>query len=156
MKLFGIGQSDFKMLRLAGTHYMDKSMFIKHVLEDTSQVLLVTRPRRFGKTLNMSMLRYFFDINCKDSKEIFKGLKIMEQGEEYTSKMGQYPVIYLTLKDVNDSTYDKMIMDLKTAALQMYRDHMYLFDEVYDIVHKNLLYIFDDNYPKHNLSHNLF
>ena len=133
MKLFGIGQSDFKMLRLAGTHYIDKSMFIKHVLEDTSQVLLITRPRRFGKTLNMSMLRYFFDINCKDSKEIFKGLKIREQAQEYTSKMGQYPVIYLTLKDVNDSTYEKMIMDLKTAALQMYRDHMYLLesDKIY-------------------------
>ena len=128
MELFGIGESDFKALRALGTYYIDKTMFIKNVIDDKSKVLLITRPRRFGKTLNMSTLRYFFDINNKEGKEIFKGLKIMEQGEEYTSKLGAYPVIYITLKDVNDTTYEKMIMDLKTAVLQMYRNHRYLMD----------------------------
>ncbi|MBR3003215.1 MAG: AAA family ATPase, partial [Clostridia bacterium] len=102
---------------------------IKNIIDSTSSVSLITRPRRFGKTLNMSMLRYYFDINNKqEAEQMFKGLKIMEQGEEYTSKMGAYPVIYITLKDVNDLNYEKMILDLKTAVMDMYRQHRYLMD----------------------------
>ena len=117
----GIGESDFKGLRLRNNYFIDKSMYIKDIIDNQSRVVLVTRPRRFGKTLNMSMLRYFFDCNVKDAKELFKGLKIMEQEEKYTSKLGAYPCIYLTLKDVNDSSYENMILNLKTAILEMYR-----------------------------------
>ena len=82
----------------------------------------------------MSMLRYYFDIKEKNNKELFNGLKIMEQDEYYTSKLGYYPVIYLTLKDVNDINHDKMILDLKTAMINMYKEHMYLLDsnKIYD------------------------
>ena len=124
----GIGESDFKALRKRNNYFIDKTMYIKDIIDNQSKVALITRPRRFGKTLNMSMLRYFFDCNVKDSKELFEGLKIMEQDEKYTSKLGEYPCIYLTLKDVNDSNYEKMILDLKTAVLEMYREHMYLLD----------------------------
>ena len=100
MQGIGIGISDFKMLRLRDNYYIDKTMYIKDIIDNQSGVVLITRPRRFGKTLNMSMLKYYFDRNQKDSKELFQGLKIMSQEEKYTSKLGAYPVIYVTLKDV--------------------------------------------------------
>ena len=134
MQGIGIGISDFKVLRLRNNYFIDKSMYIKDIIDNQSGVVLITRPRRFGKTLNMSMLRYYFDIKEKNNKELFNGLKIMEQEEYYTSKLGYYPVIYLTLKDVNDINHDKMILDLKTAMINMYKEHMYLLDsnKIYD------------------------
>ena len=123
-----IGESDFKMLRVNKCYYIDKTMYIKHIIDNKSKVILVTRPRRFGKTLNMSMLKYYFDNTAKDSKELFEDLKIMNQGEEYTSKLGYYPVIYLTLKDVQDRNYDNMLLDMKTAMMNMYQAHRYLLD----------------------------
>ena len=96
MEGIGIGESDFKMLRLRDYYFIDKSLYIKDIIDNKSKVTLVTRPRRFGKTLNMSMLKYYFDYTSKDNKELFKGLKIMEQEEKYTSKLGAYPCIYMT------------------------------------------------------------
>lgn len=134
MQGIGIGESDFKGLRIRDNYFIDKSLYIKHIIDNQSRVLLITRPRRFGKTLNMSMLRYYFDCNKKDSKELFEGLKIMEQGEKYTSKLGYYPCIYMTLKDVNDRDYNNMILSMKTAVLEAYREHRYLLesDKIYD------------------------
>ena len=128
MQGIGIGISDFKMLRLRDNYFIDKSLYIKDIIDNQSGVVLVTRPRRFGKTLNMSMLRYYFDIKCKDSKELFEGLKIMEQEEKYTSKLGYYPCIYITLKDVQDENYENMLLNLKTAVLDMYQEHRYLLE----------------------------
>ena len=129
----GIGQSDFRALRIRKNYYIDKTMYIKDIIDNEASVILVTRPRRFGKTLNMSMLKYYFDCTKKDSKEIFEGLKIMEQDEKYTSKLGYYPCIYLTLKDVNESTYENMILNMKTAIADMYQEHRYLLesDKIY-------------------------
>ena len=82
----------------------------------------------------MSMLRYYFDCNAKDTKNLFDGLKIMEQDEKYTSKQGYYPVIYMTLKDVADTSYENMLLDMKTAVLEVYRQHRYLLEseKIYD------------------------
>ena len=124
----GIGISDFRALRLRKNYFIDKSMYIKDIIDNQAGVVLITRPRRFGKTLNMSMLRYFFDCDVKNSKELFDGLKIMEQEEKYTSKLGAYPCIYLTLKDLGETSYENMILGLKSAVLEMYREHMYLLD----------------------------
>ena len=124
----GIGESNFKGLRIRKNYFIDKSMYIKDIIDNQSRVLLVTRPRRFGKTLNMSMLKYFFDCEIKDSKELFEGLKIMEQGEKYTSKLGAYPCIYLTMKDLNVSTYEYMLMQLKTAMMEIYFEKRYILD----------------------------
>lgn len=134
MQGIGIGISDFKMLRLRDNYFIDKSLFIKDIIDNQSGVALITRPRRFGKTLNMSMLRYYFDCTQKYTKELFEGLKIMEQGEKYTSKQGYYPCIYMTLKDVTDTTYEKMLLSMKSAVLETYREHMYLLDsdKIYD------------------------
>ncbi len=128
MQGIGIGESDFKGLRIRDNYYIDKTMYIKDIIDNESRVILVTRPRRFGKTLNMSMLKYYFDCKQKDNKELFKGLKIMSQDEKYTSKLGYYPVIYLTLKDVQDTNYENMLLDMKTAMLNMYKEHRYLLD----------------------------
>ena len=134
MERIAIGESDFKMLRLKECYYIDKSLFIKDIIDDASKVTLITRPRRFGKTLNMSMLRYYFDCTQKYTKELFDGLKIMEQGEKYTSKQGYYPCIYMTLKDVTDTTYEKMLLSMKSAVLETYREHRYLLesDKIYE------------------------
>lgn len=128
MQGIGIGVSDFKMLRTRDNYFIDKSLYIKDIIDNQSSVILVTRPRRFGKTLNMSMLRYYFDCSQKDNRELFNGLKILEQEEKYTSKLGAYPCIYMTLKDVNDTTYEKMLLNLKSAISDMYQEHRYLLD----------------------------
>ena len=125
----GIGESDFKILRIKEDYYIDKTKYIKDMIDNRSKVLLITRPRRFGKTLNMSMLRYYFDCTKKDSKELFKGLKIMEQEEKYTSKLGYYPCIYLTLKDAGLQSYELMIMQLRTLLMDIYYENRYLLEE---------------------------
>ena len=125
----GIGESDFKILRIKKDYYIDKTKYIKDMIDNRSKVLLIMRPRRFGKTLNMSMLRYYFDCTKKDSKELFKGLKIMEQEEKYTSKLGYYPCIYLTLKDAGLQSYELMIMQLRTLLMDIYYENRYLLEE---------------------------
>ena len=124
----GIGESDFKSLRLKNYYYIDKTMYIKDMIDNSSKVVLVTRPRRFGKTLNMSMLKYYFDCRQKDNRELFNGLKIMEQEEKYTSKLGAYPVIYLTLKDAGLMTYEMMIMQLKSIMMELFYEHRELLE----------------------------
>ena len=135
MQGIGIGESDFRMLRTKDLYFIDKSLYIKDIIDNTSSVALVTRPRRFGKTLNMSMLRYYFDCNQKDSKELFKGLKIMEQEEKYTSKLGYYPCIYMTLKDVRGRNFENMLISLKTELNEIFIDNAYLLksDKLLDI-----------------------
>ena len=123
MEGIGIGVSDFKILRIRQNYYIDKTMFIKDIIDNQSSVILITRPRRFGKTLNMSMLKYYFDCTQKDNKELFKNLKIMKEGEKYTSKIGCYPCIYLTLKDVLGTNFEEMILSLKSEILEIYIDN---------------------------------
>ena len=125
----GIGQSDFKILRIKKNYYIDKTKYIKDIIDNESSVVLITRPRRFGKTLNMSMLRYYFDCTKKDSRELFEGLEIMKQDEKYTSKLGYYPCIYLTLKDAGLQSYELMIMQLRTLLMDIYYENRYLLEE---------------------------
>ena len=126
MQGIGIGESDFKILRLKDYYFIDKSLFIKHILDNSSKIALITRPRRFGKTLNMSMLRHFLDCNQKDSRKIFEGLKIMEQGEKYTEKLGAYPCIYFTMKDALGRNFENMMMLFQTQLVELFIDHIYL------------------------------
>ena len=94
MKRLAIGVSDFKKIIEGDFYYFDKTKFIEEIIKDGSEVKLFARPRRFGKTLNMSMLKYFFDIeNKEENKEIFKDLYI-EKTEAF-KEQGQYPVIFL-------------------------------------------------------------
>lgn len=108
-----IGIDNFKKLREGNYYYVDKTLLIKDRLDMKGEVNLFTRPRRFGKTLNMSVLRYFLDIERQDAPEIFAGATIMEAGEPYLKNMGQYPVILLTLKSMKQATYENVFCCLR-------------------------------------------
>ena len=127
MKLlpFPIGTSDFEEIRLSDAEYVDKTQLISEILRDKSQVLLFPRPRRFGKTLNLSMLKYFFDLR-KNSKHLFKNLMI-EKLPEF-AHINRYPVIHLTLKDVKEKTYDKAIGKIGMVLAELYTEHAYLLE----------------------------
>ena len=124
-KTIAVGVEDFKEIIDNNYFYVDKTLFIKHVIEGGSKVSLITRPRRFGKTLNLSMLKYYFDINL-DSKSIFEGLNIISCDEKYTSEMNTYPVIFLTLKSLKYSDYETNIINLKSYISNIYKEHLYL------------------------------
>ena len=97
-----IGISEFTEIIDTKCYYSDKTLFIKRFLDTAAKVILFARPRRFGKTLNMTMMRTFFEKprDGKDTSHYFKNLKIWQAGERYTSEQGKRPVIYLTLKDI--------------------------------------------------------
>src|SRR5699024_10963765 len=110
-KKFPIGIDGFKKIRTNDFYYADKTMFIAELLHNWGEVNLFTRPRRFGKTLNMSMLKCFFEIGGK--KELFEGLKIAQEKELCEKYMGQFPVISISLKSVDGLNYETA-----TAALR--------------------------------------
>ncbi|GJM63672.1 AAA family ATPase [Persicobacter diffluens] len=112
MKRLPIGQSDFRQIRKEDAYYIDKSLFIEELMHNHAQTLLLPRPRRFGKTLNMSMLSYFFDIDhAKEYRPLFSGLAI-EQSEEWQHQ-GKYPVIFLTFKDLKEPTFEDAFESFK-------------------------------------------
>src|ERR1700730_9053665 len=94
-----IGISDFKELIDNGYAYVDKTLFIEEILEKGTKVALIPRLRRFGKTLNLSMLRYFFEKTEEDTSYLFKDLKVWKN-KECKALQGQFPVIFISLKDV--------------------------------------------------------
>jgi len=104
-KLLPIGTDNFRKIREDSYYYVDKTLMIKDFLDFKNEVSLITRPRRFGKTLNMTMLREFFDF-CQDSASIFDGLNIMDT--EYANQINSRPVIYLTLKNCSGETIEIM------------------------------------------------
>ena len=129
MKRLAIGVSDFKHLIEEDFYYFDKTKFIEEIIKDGSQVKLFARPRRFGKTLNMSMLKYFFDIeNKEENKEIFKDLYI-EKTEAF-KEQGQYPVIFLSLKDLKASTWEIMEKDIKSTIARLFSEYKYLLNDL--------------------------
>lgn len=106
-KKLPIGIEDFEKMQLDEFYYVDKTYLIKELLDHWAQVTLFTRPRRFGKSLNMSMLKNFFDIH--GNQEIFKNLQIAQKTELCEKYMGKYPVISISLKGVNEQTYEKAV-----------------------------------------------
>lgn len=126
-----IGVDNFEKLIKDGYCYIDKSMFIKELLDLKGEVNLFIRPRRFGKTLNLSMLRYFFEDTGETKKNeenrlLFQGLRIMEQGEEYTKHMGNYPVINLTLKSAKQPSFESAYSKLRKAIADEFQRHHYI------------------------------
>ena len=121
-----VGVSNFEEIRKTGSYYVDKTGLIEELLKTFStQVTLVTRPRRFGKTLGMSMLASFFDIR-KDSGELFKGLKIAENSKISREWMNRYPVIFLSLKDVDGLSFESAKDMLRMQIASLYNEHFYL------------------------------
>ena len=97
-KIINTEINDFKELIESNSLYVDKTLFIKEIINNGDKSVMFTRPRRFGKTLNLSMLYYYFS-NEFDSHDLFKGLNIMKQDNKYLSEMNKYPTIFLSLKD---------------------------------------------------------
>ena len=129
MKRLAIGLSDFKHLIEEDFYYFDKTSFIEEIIKDGSSVKLFTRPRRFGKTLNMSMLKYFFDIeNREENRKLFKNLYI-EKTEAF-KEQGQYPVIFLSLKDLKATTWEEMQKDIKLTVARLFSEYKYLLKDL--------------------------
>lgn len=124
LKRIPIRISDFKTLRDENYLFVDKSLLIKEFWESNGQTILVPRPRRFGKTLNMSMIKYFFENNSEDNSYLFKGLNI-ENHKNIMELQGKYPVIYLSFKDEKHSSFEYLKAGLRNILSKLYQDHKY-------------------------------
>ena len=122
-----VGVESFDEIREGDYFYIDKSLFVAELMEKRAKVTLITRPRRFGKTLNMSMLRSFFDI-CRESKGLFEGLAIAEHQDICDKYMNKYPVISLTLKNVEQATYEESIARLKTLISAVFGQNRHIYE----------------------------
>ncbi|WP_338949916.1 AAA family ATPase [Fusobacterium nucleatum] len=137
MKRIGIGLSDFKELIEEDFYYFDKTKFIDEIVKDGAKVKLFARPRRFGKTLNMSMLKYFFDIKKADeNKKLFKNLYI-EKTDSF-KEQGQYPVVFLSLKDLKAITWEEMERKIIITLSDFFSEYEYLLNELTGVSFENL------------------
>ena len=137
MKRIGIGLSDFKELIEEDFYYFDKTKFIDEIVKDGAKVKLFARPRRFGKTLNMSMLKYFFDIKKADeNKKLFKNLYI-EKTDSF-KEQGQYPVVFLSLKDLKATTWEEMERKIIITLSDFFSEYEYLLNELTGVSFENL------------------
>ncbi|MDP4181115.1 MAG: AAA family ATPase [Bacillota bacterium] len=129
-----LGIDNFRKLIDSNGYYVDKTLLIKDLIDRPDQIVLVTRPRRFGKTLNMSMLKYFFELPAcrqfeleqEDMSYLFKDLNIFKYGEEYIRELGKYPVVYLTLKNAKQKNWEDTLYNLKLTIANEYKRHKYL------------------------------
>lgn len=125
MKPIGIGIDDFREIILTNSFYVDKTKFIEELEKDTSKVQLITRPRRFGKTLNMSMLKYFYNIeNRKENRKLFSNLYI--EKSPIFSEQGKYPVIFLSFKDIKAENLDSMYSELRRNFSELFDNYKFL------------------------------
>ena len=131
-KKIPVGINDFKTLIENNYYYIDKTKYIEDLLEDGSEVILFTRPKSFGKTLNMSMIKYFFDIeNKEENKKLFSGLYI--EKSKHISEQGKYPVIYISFKDLKSKNWEGTIFKLKNQLKDLYKEFLYLKDSLDEI-----------------------
>ena len=127
-KTIQVGTSNFKELIEENHFFVDKSLLIKEFVQNGAKVILTPRPRRFGKTLNMSMLKHFFDIeNKEENKDLFKGLKI-ENEKEIMKMQGRYPVIFLSFKDQKHFNFNNLEESISILISHLFRDYEYLLD----------------------------
>ena len=125
MKKIPIGVDDFKKLIENNALYIDKTKFITELLDDAAEVKLFIRPRRFGKTLNMSTLKYFFDIkNASENRKLFNGLDI--EKSVYISEQGKYPVIFISMKGIKTKDWEHCLYDLKGLIGDLYNEFEYI------------------------------
>ena len=122
-----IGTTNYKKI-CSNYYYVDKTLMIKDILDERTEISLFTRPRRFGKTLNMDMLRTFFEKSDEDTSIYFKNKKIWTQGEAYTKHQGKYPVIFLSFKDTNKLTWS----ELYPRLVETIRDEFFRHSELKD------------------------
>ena len=137
-----IGEESFERIIEGDYYYVDKTLFIKELLEKRGTVTLITRPRRFGKTLTMSMLKHFFDMNT-DGRHLFDGLEIMEHEDIVEKHMGKYPVVLLSMKDIEESTYEKSLRTLQNLVSNIYQENLYIYEsDALNNMQKEVFYSF--------------
>ena len=145
MKKLPIGIDDFKKLIEKNAYYIDKTEYIEKILDDISEVKLFIRPRRFGKTLNMLTLKYFFDIeNKEENRKLFKNLYI--EKSEYFKEQGQYPVIFISLKGLKEKTWENCFNEIKALISKLYNE----FEFIKKVLNESELNIFDKIWLKKN------
>ena len=128
-KGIGIGIEDFKQMIREDCYYFDKTNYIEELLKDRTMIRLFTRPRRFGKTLNMTTLKYFFDVrNAEENRKLFKDLYI--EKSEYFKEQGQYPTIFITLKDTKKNNWEECFSKIKIILRDLYGEHNYIKDKL--------------------------
>ena len=124
-KAVPVGIEDFERIIREDYYYVDKTLLIEELLINRAPVTLFTRPRRFGKTLNMSMIKYFFDVkNKEENKKLFENLKI--SNSEYMSEQGKYPVIFISLKDLKEDTWEECIESIKDIMHKIFNEYSFL------------------------------
>ena len=124
-KGIGLGIDDFRQIIKEDCYYFDKTNWIEELLKDRTKIKLFTRPRRFGKTLNMSTLKYFFDVkNAEENRKLFKNLYI--EKSEYFKEQGQYPVIFISLKDLKKNTWEECFFEIKELLRNLYNDFYFI------------------------------
>jgi len=128
-KGLAIGNSNFKEIIIRNGYYIDKTKFIEEILEDLSEVKLFTRPRRFGKTLNLSMLKYFFDIeNAEENKKLFDDLYISKS--EYMKYQGQNPVIFISMRNAEAENWEKSFFNIRNLISSLYKEFRYIREKI--------------------------
>ena len=131
-KGIGVGIEDFKKIIEEDCYYFDKTNYIEELLKDRTEIKLFTRPRRFGKTLNMSTLKYFFDVkNAEENRKLFKNLYIGKS--EYFKEQGQYPVIFITMKDLKKNTWEQMNFAAKSLISNLYNEFEFIREKLNEI-----------------------
>jgi hypothetical protein len=125
---FPIGISDFRNVREGGFYYVDKSALIDDVLTESAQVMLVPRPRRFGKTLNLSMLRYFFEKSAEARRPLFAGLAVASS-ESAWAHFQRYPVLFMSFKDIKPTSWEHCFEGICGVLAGLYGEHRYLLTE---------------------------
>ncbi|MDY2890870.1 MAG: AAA family ATPase, partial [Succinivibrio sp.] len=131
---FQAGNEDFSSFIFSGSYYVDKTRFLRPLLTRTGVVALFTRPRRFGKTLTMTMLRDFLKVDRENpgstelQERLFKGLEVMEDRELCARFMGQHPVIFITLKDAGGDTFEAAADSLASTVSDVASEHRYLLE----------------------------
>ena len=138
-KRLPIGMSDFKEIIENFYYYIDKTAMISDILKDGAKVNLFTRPRRFGKTLNMSMLKYFFDFeNREENKKLFDNLSISKS--EYMKEQGKYPVIFISFKNIEEDEWEDCYFEIKNLISNMYDEFSFIREKL----DERKLYEFDN------------
>jgi len=139
MKRLAIGIDDFRKIIKEDCYYVDKTKFIEDVLEDASNVKLFTRPRRFGKTLNMSMLKYFFDVrDSEENRKLFNRLDI--EKSKYINEQGKYPTILISLKSIKYETWEESLEQLKSLISNLYNE----FEFIRECLNESEIELFND------------
>ena len=147
MKKIPIGVENFKEIISNDFYYIDKTKSIEDILNDGSKVKLFTRPRRFGKTLNMSTLKYFFDIqNANENRKLFNGLDI--EKSEYFSEQGKHPVIFISMKGIKAITWKDYLYDLKILIGDLYNE----FEFIRDVLNESELNSFNKIWLKEDVA----